>query len=70
MILETQRKYNAELSEFISELSKLQKRHLEQVQVIEKLPAEHYQLSAEVSILEELEAQIDALFEINLNPNK
>ena len=68
--LSTQREYNRQLSEFLSELSKLQKKHLEQVQVVEKLPSDHYQLAQEVSYLNEIGAEIDALFDTDINPYK
>ena len=56
--LHNQRILNRELSEFISELDKLQKRHLEQVQLIEKLPNDHYQLSEATSELWAIEQAI------------
>ena len=59
--LSTQREYNRKLSEFLSELSKLQKKHLEQVQVVEKLPSDHYQLSAEMARLYDIEIEISDL---------
>lgn len=57
-----QREYNRKLSEFLSELSKLQKKHLEQVQVVEKLPSDHYQLSAEMSRLYDIEIDISEVY--------